>query len=404
MMKTLIGHEINKFFKSKKNLLLIGLFFLFSITMIFFNIYQSKKYMDTIGRGHTNSARYSSGLAATLTNVLEEQGYVEDESPEMTLKRIDYHTQEANYLNSMGLFYSKNEDKDFKYINMVKSKLFASILTALEEDTISIKELRRRGYDLRQLELLSKYTKYLVDVDVQPMLNIYKPDGGNGMVMFLKGPNLIIFIFLIVLLSVDVYLKEVSEGSYKLLFTQPYERKRIFFSKAIVTVGVSMALILVSAVFNFIVLTLMGGVGDWQYPMMSNVSLMGLSLNSLTPNLLILPLWKYVLMGFILLIPLTLFTVMLIFYVSIATDSNNKTIGIIIILIFMAFVFSTFLSEESVINLWYPPSYIFMEKVISVENRTNYGIGILLNSIGTIILFFLSYNKFKSKDFLGAVD
>lgn len=403
-MKTLILYEINKFFKNKKNLIIIALFFLASMIMMVYNINQNEDYMDTMGRGHTDKGRYSSGLAGALNNILEFQGYVDGESVEHTLKRVDYYTEEANFLNSIGYFYSENKEKDFKFINVTQNKLYTSMLNAFEEDIITLREVEQRGHNPRKIEHLSQYTKYLIEEDVQPMLNSFKIDGANGMVMFLKGVNLIICIFLIALLSVDIYLGEVSEGSYKLSFTQPHERKNIFLSKVIVITGVSVALILVTAALNFVVFRFLGGIGNWQYPMMAKESLMGISLNSIQSDMLVLSLWKYVLMGLLLLIPLILFTVMLVLYISISTDSNSKTIGIVMLFIFLAFVFGSFSSESSVVNLWYPHSYLFMEKVIGVQNRSNYAIGILINSIGSIILFILSYTKFKSKDFLGAVD
>lgn len=403
-MKMLILYEINKFFKNKKNLIIIALFFLASAAMMFYNINQNEDYMDTMGRGYTDKSRYSSGLAGTLNTILEFQGYVDGESVEHTLKRVDYYTEEANYLKGMGYFYSENKEKDFKFINVNKNKLYTSMLNAFKEDVITLEEVEKRGYTPRKIEQLSQYTKYLIDKDIQPMINLYEINGANGIVMFLKGVNLIICIFLIALLSVDIYLGEVSEGSYKLSFTQPHERKYIFFSKVIVITGVSVALILVTAALNFVVFRFLGGMGNWQYPMMAKESLMMISFNSLASELLILPLWKYVLMGFLLLLLLTLFTVMLVLYISISTDSNSKTMGILVMLIFLAFIFGSFSSESSVVNLWYPHSYLFMEKVIGVQNRSNYAIGILINTIGSIILFILSFLKFKNKDFLGAVD
>lgn len=403
-MKMLILYEINKFFKNKKNLIIIALFFLASAAMMFYNINQNEDYMDTMGRGYTDKSRYSSGLAGTLNTILEFQGYVDGESVEHTLKRVDYYTEEANYLKGMGYFYSENKEKDFKFINVNKNKLYTSMLNAFKEDVITLEEVEKRGYTPRKIEQLSQYTKYLIDKDIQPMINLYEINGANGIVMFFKGVNLIICTFLIALLSVDIYLGEISEGSYKLSFTQPHERKYIFFSKLIVITGVSIAIILVTIALNFIVFNFLGGTGNWQYPIMAKQSLMMISFNSLASELLILPLWKYVLMGFLLLLLLTLFTVMLVLYISISTDSNSKTMGILVMLIFLAFIFGSFSSESSVVNLWYPHSYLFMEKVIGVQNRSNYAIGILINTIGSIILFILSFLKFKNKDFLGAVD
>lgn len=403
-MRILIIHEIKRFFKNRKNIMVMGLFLFLTIAMFFYNTYQGSMHMKDVGRGYFNQGRQSSSIAASLNSILEELGQVEGESPEFTQSRIDYFTQEAKYLSSIGHFYEQNKEKDYKYINIVKRDLFSYMLEGYEDGIITIEEVQRRGYTPESLFHLSQYTNHLVDMDIQPMLNVYNIDAANGMVMFLGGGNLTILMFLIAMIIVDIYLKEIMDRSYKISFTQPYERKQIFLSKAIVITMISIGLILFSAAFNFILYGTMGGLGNWQYPMMSKESLMGLSLNSLASDLLILPLWKYLLMGFVLLIFLTLFMVIFILYISIRTDSNNQTIGITVIFLFMAFVFSMFLSEKSIINLWYPLSYLFVDKVISVTNRSNYIIGILLNGIGSTILFILSYNKFIKKDFLDPVE
>lgn len=174
-------------------------------------------------------------------------------------------------------------------------------------------------------------------------------------------------------------------------------------AKLIVIIFISIILVFFLALLSYIIYAKLGGVGDWQYPLMSKEGLMEISFNSLQSNMLILPLWKYVLMGFFLLIPMVIFTVMLVFYISIATDSNNKTIGIGIVLIFLAFVLGSFLPKESIVNLWYPYCYLYLDKVLTVSSRGNYFIGILMSIIGSIILFVLSYSKFSRKDFLGAV-
>lgn len=403
-MRILIRHEIKKFFKSKKNLLLIGLFLVYSVIMIIFNAFQGSQYMQDTGKGYHDQGGYSSSISASMNNILEATGEFEGEDPDFTLQRVEYYAEEANHLASIGHFYGENKESDFKYINLIKSKFYSHILQGYENEWTPLEDIERQGYTLQEVEHLAQYTQHIADIDVQPMLNIYQMDGANGMVMFLKGTNLAIYMFLIAMLTVDIYLNEVMEKSYKLSFTQPFERKQIFLSKAIVVLGIAIGLMLLVAAFNFIIYTIMGGVGNWQYPMMSKESLMGVSLNSIASDLLIIPLWQYVLMGFILLTVVTIFTVLLILFTSIRTDSSNKTIGMTLIFIFLAFVLSMFLSESSIVNLLYPLSYLFTEKVLSVTNRSNYLIGILLNGIGSIILFTLSYRKFVSKDFLDPID
>src|SRR5690625_2606553 len=116
-MKILLVHELKKFFKSKKNLLLIGLFLLYSVIMIVFNSYQGKQYMADTGKGYQDQGGYSAQFAASINSILEMIGTYEGEDPEFTQQRIDYYTEESEKLLSIGHFYGENKEKDFKYIN-----------------------------------------------------------------------------------------------------------------------------------------------------------------------------------------------------------------------------------------------------------------------------------------------
>ena len=71
-------------------------------------------------------------------------------------------------------------------------------------------------------------------------------------------------------------------------------------------------------------------------------------------------------------------------------------------LLVLAFIFNNFVGKESIINLIYPYSYLFIKNSIELNNRSNYLFGILLNSFLSIGLLILSYYKFINKDFLGA--
>ena len=116
---------------------------------------------------------------------------------------------------------------------------------------------------------------------------------------------------------------------------------------------------------------------------------------------IILPLWKYFIMGIILLLPIILFTMGLIMFVSIFTDSSAKTLGFPIMLLVLGFIFNNFVPKESIVNLIYPYSYLFIKNAIEINNRSNYLFGFLLNLSLSILLFMFSYYKFINKDFLG---
>jgi hypothetical protein len=138
------------------------------------------------------------------------------------------------------------------------------------------------------------------------------------------------------------------------------------------------------------------------YPFVTRGNIKSLAFSTSNIGYSILPLWKFVLRGFILLLPILLLTITLIICISIFLDSSTKTLGFSIMLLVLAFIFENFLDKQSIINLIYPYSYLYIKNVIEVNNRSNYLFGIILNISMTIILFIMSYKKFIYKDFLGA--
>ena len=402
-MVGLIKADIYKFFKNKKNLMIIAILFIFTMAMVGYNYRQSTVYMKNRGDYFSDKHRYSTSVAATLQTLLDNEVY-NGEDPEMIQKRIDYYTLEGKNYQSLGFFYPKDQEKDYKYINNVMNNLYLSMIRGYEEGVIDLEEIVKRGYDIRAVNLLADYTQYLADEDIQPLLNTYKVNGANGMKLFLRGENLIVLLILISLLTADMYLKEMSEGSYKLLLTQPHARKKIYLSKVIAMSCISLILIFSLALVNFILSSAIGGIGDFSYPLMSKQSLNMVTLNGMNESLLIIPLWEYVLRGCALLLALTLFTVMFILMISILTDSNNKTLAIAIIIIAISYGFNVFLDKSSAMNLWYPHSYLFIQNVLEVNNRSNYQMGIIITILCGGVSFLLSYLKFVSKDYLGATD
>lgn len=402
-MGELIKYEFYKFFKNKKNLGIIAILFAYTIAMIGYDQIQSTKYMDEMGVHFTDKAKYSTCVSANLQFRLDEN-LLYDEDPQSIQESIDYFKSEGMKQQVLAFFYPKNQVKDHKYINVVMNKLYSSMLSAYDEGIIDLEEIKKRGYTLRELKILSDYTKYLIDEDIKPLLNRYQITGANGMKLFFSGSNLIVIFILISLLAADMYLKEISEGSYKQLLIQPYERKRVYLSKIITISLVSIVLIFTVALVNFTICSLIGGIGDWSYPLMSRISLNTLTLNGMEEPLLIVPLWEFVIRAFILLLPLILFNVIVIFTISILTDSNITTLGLTVIIVLISFSFNAFLEKTSAINLWYPYSYLFIEDVFEVSNRSNYLMGLILCSLGGILSFVVGYIKFVKKDFLGVVD
>src|SRR5690606_1361017 len=106
-------------------------------------------------------------------------------------------------------------------------------------------------------------------------------------------------------------------------------------------------------------------------------------------------------LGVIMTFALILFTVALIVFLSIFTDSLEKTLGITMVLIIAAFTFHIIASKESALNLFYHYMYCYFEIIISGFYRSNYMLGIIMNIGFSVFFIFISYLKFTRKDFLG---
>ena len=148
--------------------------------------------------------------------------------------------------------------------------------------------------------------------------------------------------------------------------------------------------------------TLKGDIGDFSYPIMTRQSLLHWTSNGISANLLLLPTWKYIVMGFAMVMALILFSITVVNWIALLFDSQSKTIGVVVMLIFAAFVFANFLSKDVLVNYWYPYSYLFVDKVLLVLSRSNFIMGILVNLFGCILVGSRGYITYMRKDFIGA--
>ncbi len=398
-MIKIVKNEIYKFFKSKKNIIIIILFFAYLLCINFYNIKEYKIYMNKTKQSYHVKYLQAEGNWRGLSRLLVRTDLLSTEEIEEIEKKIEFYRVERGNLRFIEGKYVDNRPEYYRDILIYNNERYDNILNGLDEGVITEQIINLRKEDIKKQISLNQY---VLDNDIEPIINPYTMTGANSLVMFLEGNNLIILIFFIVLLTVDIYLSEVEEGSYKLVYTQPFERRKIFFGKVITILIVSLLLMALGVILNFFILSVIYGVGNMNYPFITNESIKHISFNNQYGEYIILPLWKFAILGFGLLIPNLICTIALIIFISIFTDSNRKTLGISIMLLVLAFIFDNFLEKQSIVNLIYPYSYLYVRNSIELNTRSNYLFGILLNSLIGIGLFVMSYYKFVRKDFLGA--
>lgn len=398
-MIKIIKNEIYKFFKNKKNIIIIILFFAYLLGINFYNLKEYKMYMNETKQSYHAKYLQAEGSWRSLSKMLVRTDLLSTEEIEEIEKKIVFYRAERGNLRFIEAKYVNNRPEYYRDILIYTNERYENMLKGLENGAVTEENINLSKENIQKGMYLNKY---ILDNDIEPIINPYTMTGANSLVMFLEGNNSIILIFFIVLLAVDIYLSEVEEGSYKLAYTQPFQRRNIFWGKVITILIVSLSLIALGVILNFGILSIIYGVGNMNYPFISAESIKHISFSNVYGEYIILPLWKFVIMGFGLLIPILICTIALIISISIFTDSNRKTIGISIMLLVLAFIFHNFLTKKSIVNLIYPYSYLYARDAIELNTRSSYLFGILLNSLIGIGLFIMSYYKFVQKDFLGA--
>lgn len=401
-MGKVVKSELYKFFKSKKNLLVILTFFIYILGFNLYNFKQYKDYMFKESTVYLSNRAKAEGIIDTKLMKFESDASLTDEEKDRLQQEIKFYNVERIQIKVMEDGYKKDKPEEYNSILIAENQRYKNIMNGLDSGIITESFLSERNMNIETMNKKIKLNQYILDNEIQPILNPYAMNGVNTLVMFLEGNNLLVLIFLITLLSADMYLSEVEEGSYKISFTQPFERKYIYFGKIIIIVGISLLLIFLGSILNFIINSAIFGIGDMNYPIITSDSIKKLSLGEKNGELLLIPTWQYILMGYGELLPILFFTIGLIMFVSIYFDSNSKTLGVSVMLLLLAFVFTNLFSKESILNLVYPYSYLFTRNIIEAKVRSNFFFGILLNSSLSIVLLILSYYKFVNKDFLGA--
>lgn len=401
-MGTLLKFEFKRFIKSRVNwffmaVLIAGIILLFGL-----QLKDEASYMTKISERYDLNQKYSQSLSVSYSTFIKKEISMNGLSPEQMIANRDYYNEQAKDEQAMMVFYKNNYEKDYEYLNFVSNKLYNRVLQGMKAGVESKEEYERRGYVENDIQLKADYTKYLMDAKIKPMINDYKVNGANGMKLFFSSKYVIFILVMILFMIIEVYVREILEGSFKMYQTMPWRRGKLFLARGIFVVMLSFVLLLAGAGIYFLLCTLKGGIGDFAYPIMTRQSLLHWTSDGTAASLLLLPTWKYIVMGFVMVMAVILFSIAVVNWIALLVDSQSKTIGVMVTLILAAFVFASFLPKTVLVNFWYPYSYVFVDKVLLVLSRSNFIMGILVNLIGFAIVSGMSYVTYLRKDFVGA--
>jgi len=408
-MKKIIAYELTKFFYKRRNKLLILALFIFVIGVNVYSYQLYKSYDERIIMEYRLISEKAKLKLQGLNNELigyrewnEDERKIFKERIQRIEGEISYLKVEASVTGRISNAFSKVGDPQW---NRILCKYFreryANIIESYEKGYIDDAYLKDRKTNIEEARYHKYKYDYLLEKGILLKENEYKPNGVNSINLFFRNSNVLILVIIVALLSMDVFLSPVIEGSYKLECTNPFERKHIFMGKAISIFLIIFGILSVVFLLVFITNSIIFGVGDFDYPQVVSGSINRLTLKANEDDFKVISMGTKIVLGVIIIAALIFFTVALVMLLSIFTDSTGKTLGVTMFLIITAFTFNMISDMESIINLFHPYMYCYYENAITGYYRSNYLFGIVLNIGLGIVFIFISYFKFTGKDFLG---
>lgn len=428
-MDRLIRAEIIKLLKARKNkILLLALVLLILMTNIYYR-YKQNIYMDELEKETTISynsaqmrinnvmtelARFDSEEETDKMILIRDYGSIEKAEAKRGLLEIELerNKKESSYVQSLMLLEKQlvtgrgitieDENDMLRQILNLKIRRTNNIIEADKEGVVPESALKLRKITMDDIRRKNTYYNYLYDNDIMYSINPYTNTGVFSISKLMENST-ILFIFLILtFISIDLFLSEVDEGSYKVVYIQPYDRSKIFFSKILAIILFIILILVIILSINFIANTILNGSGDFSEPIAVTRNINKISLNNENIEFKIISIGNNILLSILLFLIVVFFNIVFISTLSIFTDSTIKTVGIELILIILSLLLREFLSPDSIVHSIFPYSYIFVQDVLIQRFKTNYILGILLDIGLSAALMFVGHKKFIKKDFLGS--
>ncbi|MCT4544580.1 MAG: ABC transporter permease [Vallitalea sp.] len=436
-MGKLIKHEMTKIIKSKKNKILILIFILLIVVSnIFYNI-KYNKYIDEIeenGKISYNSAQIRGnkiiGDIHRLTKIedeldemllIKEYGSLEEAQKQIPIqeKKKERNDTESSLVNiilkkekSLEKRQKKarkdkqiqDEQKMIDQLLKYKVDRLDNIIEAEKEGVLPKTALRLRNVTINDIRRKNTYYKYLLKNNLKYSLNPYTNSGVFGIIGLFENTIILLIFLIFTFITMDLFLSEIEGGSYKLAYTQPYERSKIFFSKVMAMLIFTIVVILAALSLNFIANSIISEIGNFSEPVAVSENIKNISLNNKEVNYIIISIGAKILLSILLFLTIIMFNISLISTISVFTDSTTKTMGIVISAIMLCLLIRRFVSPGSIIHGILPYSYIFNQDILIGRYNTSYILGVLINLGLSAVLLLIGSKKIAKKDFLGARD
>ena len=376
-MSSLIGFEIKKFCNRRKNLLVIILFMILSVTFI------------TLNSRLDSRLEKSEGTSIDLEIQSVEDALIKTKSE---IKRLPDNEKlkiiNNNYEEDLNLLKKQKnayESDDFNKYLESKIQLDKNLLSNIENGNAISPQTSQEVNQNIELNTL------LLEEGIKPIYTSVSMEGFNFIQLFLNSPISILVVIFIIILSADILSSEFDSNTYKLLFTQPISKVNILLSKVVATlIMVSITLFGIITIY-FLALGFTKGFGSINYPI-------EFYNNGVTEYITI---GKFILFELVLFIMLIAFISILSIAISSFSKSTSTSIAVSIIVTVSGYMISSkgFFDKFAHLNpfIYFDISNVLKGSLATLyENmNVNFKYGVITLGLLTIILLIVNVLLFK---------
>lgn len=247
--------EIKKLFKDIKNILCIIFFIIFMIGFIYVNSQIDNKRKIEWKDNLNNQSMFISNEISEFTKVQQKILPKKDSKLD---KQIKFLTEHNSIMSDIITAYNNKNLNG--YLNKTK-----------ELDKHSIEGLNQ-NLKFNNIKSMQYYEQHIKKIDIMLKKSITPIFEENSMEGYnflrLCSSNVVILILIVVMLNftIECFSSEYEKKTYKLLFTQPISKTKIFFSKFFARLIVSFAILILVILTLFLILGLKNGFGNIEYP------------------------------------------------------------------------------------------------------------------------------------------
>lgn len=399
MMFKIMKLEWVKFAESRKNRLIFILMFLFLLGSVFYNQIEYDRYFETQEKSMIEQRNKANASLRIIQMFIERvKEYKENPNEILFLENEEKSSLLLEYA------YKDFKVEDSMNILELKNRKYENIIFGEENGFVKAKILKARGQTPIILKRYITQNDYIIDNEIKPIINPYDLNGVNFLFLLLKGYTPIILVIFTVLLSMDIFSSEMEEGSYKVYYTQPFSRRSIYWAKILSGSLFSLGALAILISLFFVVISLTKGLGAYYYPeaIASTKALLSFTSNiNHLGDFKIVSRAMFIILGYLLMLIVSLTSMMLAVFISILSKSTTKTLGVFTSIILANFVMNIFLKETSLFMFYFPLTYINIERVIYGELNSSYLLGITMSTLIIALLSIIGERIITKSDLVG---